>query len=199
MLTEKEICNIEGCTNKCYNKHICRKHHQEKKRKETEYNWNCYNWNRYVRGIGTSSYERPFFKKDDMIWREKVLERDGYTCQNCGFIGLFNINLNVRGICAHHMNNWLQYPKDRFNTDNGITLCEDCHKKIHKGRGRSTLKNNLEFFNLNILDVIENNKKINSFKMVQFRILGEVSYPYKNFEDYCNQNKGGLLGNFSES
>jgi len=61
-------------------------------------------------------------------WRKDVFERDNYTCQICGD----NRGGNLR---AHHIipfkeclkkNNGLE-----FDINNGITLCESCHKKLH--------------------------------------------------------------------
>ena len=60
-------------------------------------------------------------------WRSFVYQRDNWTCQNCGKVGH---NLN-----AHHIKEFSKYPKLRFDVDNGITLCEDCHKKVHKRMG----------------------------------------------------------------
>lgn len=57
-------------------------------------------------------------------WREKVFERDDYTCQICGKRGG---DLN-----AHHIKPFARYPELRTDLDNGITLCVDCHKKAHK-------------------------------------------------------------------
>lgn len=57
---------------------------------------------------------------DIRIWREKVFERDGYTCQKC---------LKVGGhLQAHHIKSFANYPKLRFVVKNGITLCHNCHK-----------------------------------------------------------------------
>lgn len=56
-------------------------------------------------------------------WRINVFVRDEYTCQKCFKVGG---ELN-----AHHINSFKDFPDQRFNTDNGITLCKSCHKKIH--------------------------------------------------------------------
>ena len=56
-------------------------------------------------------------------WRKSVFERDGYTCQICGQYGG---KLN-----AHHKERFADCPEKRLDVDNGITLCEDCHKKVH--------------------------------------------------------------------
>lgn len=58
-------------------------------------------------------------------WRNSVFERDDFTCQICGDSGGGNLN-------AHHVKEWAKYPELRFNLDNGITLCKDCHVNIHK-------------------------------------------------------------------
>jgi len=62
------------------------------------------------------------FKK----WRIKVFSRDDFTCQICEKVGG---KLN-----AHHIKSWKNYPKLRYVENNGITLCENCHKEIHRNK-----------------------------------------------------------------
>ena len=63
-------------------------------------------------------------------WRDAVFKRDMYACQRCGKIG---VRLN-----AHHIKPWAKYEELRFDVNNGLTLCEGCHKYIHKEmRGRT--------------------------------------------------------------
>ena len=64
-------------------------------------------------------------KLDIDIWKKSVKERDLYTCQRCGAI------LTPRTAHAHHKLPVWFMPKLQFNTDNGITLCKQCHKQIH--------------------------------------------------------------------
>ena len=54
-------------------------------------------------------------------WRKSVLERDLFTCQDCG---------ETNNIAAHHIKSVIGFPRLIFNVDNGLTLCKDCHK-IH--------------------------------------------------------------------
>jgi len=34
---------------------------------------------------------------------------------------------------AHHILSFKEYPEAREKVENGITLCEKCHKKLHYG------------------------------------------------------------------
>ena len=57
-------------------------------------------------------------------WRKNIFERDRYTCQICNKTGCI---LN-----AHHIKSFKDYHDLRYVLDNGVTLCEKCHKEIHK-------------------------------------------------------------------
>jgi len=57
-------------------------------------------------------------------WRTTVFERDDYTCQNCG---ARNGNGKYVYLEAHHIKSWAEFPELRFDVNNGITLCKNCH------------------------------------------------------------------------
>lgn len=59
-------------------------------------------------------------------WRIKVFIRDNYTCQECG---ARNGNGKRIDLQAHHIKPYAIFPKLRFDINNGITLCLDCHKQ----------------------------------------------------------------------
>ena len=62
--------------------------------------------------------------KEYQEWRNKVFQRDNFTCQICG----------TRGgkLEAHHLLRFVDYPKLRLEISNGITLCKKCHRKLHR-------------------------------------------------------------------
>lgn len=57
-------------------------------------------------------------------WKRLVLERDNYTCQECG-------RTDRNKIHAHHIVPFDESIELRFVLSNGKTLCTTCHNKIH--------------------------------------------------------------------
>ena len=62
-----------------------------------------------------------------IAWRKAVFERDNYTCQYCGKRG--------GKLCSHHIKRYHSHIELRTDVDNGITLCERCHKELHHKEG----------------------------------------------------------------
>lgn len=77
-----------------------------------------------------TDYERVVGRKTikDTIWREKVYEKDNYTCVACGDNRGGNLN-------AHHLYSHNRYIDKRYDVNNGVTLCEACHKAFHDKYG----------------------------------------------------------------
>lgn len=59
-------------------------------------------------------------------WKWDVIRRDNYTCQICG-------KKMTKGFVVHHIVGWDEDESKRYDMDNGLTLCKDCHIKLHYG------------------------------------------------------------------
>lgn len=83
------------------------------------------------------------YKPENRVFIKTVMERDEYTCQICYKTG--------GSLAVHHLNGYNWDIKNRYNPDNGITLCEDCHRDFHKvyGKGNNTKEQFDEYANPN--------------------------------------------------
>jgi 5-methylcytosine-specific restriction endonuclease McrA len=70
---------------------------------------------------------------------QKVFKRDRYACIVCGKKG--------GELASHHLESWNTNPGKRFDIDNVVTLCKQCHNGFHRqyGRGDNTQKQFDEF------------------------------------------------------
>jgi len=87
---------------------------------EKQPNWKGGKTPRYKHTTSTLKYKK---------WRMAVFMRDNFTCQFCGIRGVY--------LEAHHIKSWKNFPELRFDLDNGITLCKDCHKLTNNYKGHN--------------------------------------------------------------
>lgn len=80
--------------------------------------------NKMKNGYKTTQSHRIRISKKFSDWKDFVFKRDDYTCQLCQKRGGIELN-------AHHIEYFHKYPELRFDVNNGITLCVECHKDIH--------------------------------------------------------------------
>jgi len=95
------------------------------------------NW----KGGKTSTMDKLRNSAEYNEWRRLVFERDNYTCQCC--------NRKTHNNEAHHLNNFADFEDLRFNVNNGITLCTECHNPNRVGSfhyENGTLNNTQEQF-----------------------------------------------------
>lgn len=62
-------------------------------------------------------------QKKSLAWRNQVLLRDDFECKKCK---------TSWSLEAHHIYSYKHEPDLRYDINNGITLCFDCHKQFHK-------------------------------------------------------------------
>jgi hypothetical protein len=90
---------------------------------EKEGHWN---WKEGISFLSPSMHHR---NKSYKIWRESVYARDNYTCRMCGAHSGLDGTIVLN---PHHILRYSLFPAHRYDTRNGITLCVDCHKFVHR-------------------------------------------------------------------
>lgn len=82
--------------------------------------------------MSDSHHERG--KMSEMGLQTQCFERDNFTCNLC----------YIRGVelHAHHLNGWRDYPEQRFDLANLVTLCNPCHKTFHAACGNGKVAPN---------------------------------------------------------
>lgn len=78
--------------------------------------------------------KRKFY--DDNYWRKlskKVLERDGYECQECKKLGKLSIKQQNKKLDVHHIKELEQYPELAYDISNLETVCV-MHHNILDGK-----------------------------------------------------------------
>ena len=71
----------------------------------------------------TAEYQKIRNSEEYNQWRLQVFNRDGFKCASCEKPG--------KGIHAHHIKSFSEYPELRLDIDNGVTLCKKCHAELH--------------------------------------------------------------------
>ena len=107
-----------------------------KKRKSYQYIANYFNVSRQNIWTIANNYKSPNKKIniDKVIFggnKEKALFRDDYKCQICWTTEKKHQKLFKRSLCTHHLNQ----NKKNNTLKNLMTLCIQCHTKIHQNKG----------------------------------------------------------------
>ena len=81
-------------------------------------------------GISKLKIYKHYRNKEYIDWRKQVFQRDNFTCLNCGNRSSVS---NPVVIHPHHINSYTNFPAQRYDIDNGVTLCVPCHHQLHWG------------------------------------------------------------------
>lgn len=65
-------------------------------------------------------------------WKQEVKKQANYTCDCCGQVG--------GKLCSHHLNDYKHFSNERLELNNGVCLCEFCHKEFHQWMGGNKIK-----------------------------------------------------------
>ena len=88
-------------------------------------------YRRYHKLLKEQSEKKPVLDKHQRPpeiykWRRYILNRDDNKCMRCG---------SETRLEAHHIYGYKENEDYRFDVNNGITLCHECHKEYHKRYG----------------------------------------------------------------
>jgi hypothetical protein len=111
----KMSCEHYGCLQCCY----------ESRKGEGNSNWNP--------NLTEEDRIKRRYILENEIWRKEVFQRDDYTCIVCGRRGC--------SLEAHHLNGYHWAIDERFDVDNGVTLCFNCHSQKVSGSFHSIYGN----------------------------------------------------------
>lgn len=71
--------------------------------------------------------EKKLIRKN---FRDACYKRDKYCCATCGFKS--SVEKAEEQLDAHHITDRNELPNGGYVKENGISLCEECHKKAEE-------------------------------------------------------------------
>lgn len=125
-------------------------------------------------------------------WRDQVYERDGYACVMCGSKDYIEV---------HHKKDFVEFPELRYELSNGITLCKQCHSKIHNSvnqkkpsdnQNKPNVVSSKPNVNVNDNENVNENENVNDKNNMPSGTSADRTpeYPYKAVIDYLNTKMG---------
>ncbi len=119
----KKICPGKGCNNKidrkdkycsiCSEKRILEKREHNRK------------YDQYVRDEKIKEF---YHSREWKLFREQILIRDNYLCQEC-----LKENIITQAGIVHHIVEVRHDYHKRLIKDNCMSICKNCHNSIHRG------------------------------------------------------------------
>ena len=96
--------------------------------------WNKGKENLFIKGEKNPNWNGGISKENETIrgsikyriWVDSVFAKDNCQCKKCNEV------MMPYKLTAHHILNFAIYKELRFDINNGITFCKNCHKLFHK-------------------------------------------------------------------
>lgn len=82
----------------------------------------------YKPNLTDEERERKGRDRKSKSWSLEIKRRDNFKCMLCG-------DGKGGNLVSHHLNGYSDFPKQRYDYTNGITLCNVCHKRFHDSYG----------------------------------------------------------------
>jgi len=102
----------------------------------------CWNWKGGISKIDKLCRDMREYKE----WRSDVFTRDNWTCQTCKITGIYVTAHHKKGfnkiITEHNIKTMddARLCNELWDRNNGVTLCEECHKLTDNYKGKSINK-----------------------------------------------------------
>jgi 5-methylcytosine-specific restriction endonuclease McrA len=76
--------------------------------------------------------ERVTLTPEWAAWRKQVFQRDGYRCIMCPRTPAAALAFRAlrKHLEPHHIRRKIDFPQLMYEVDNGVTLCNSCHKMV---------------------------------------------------------------------
>ncbi len=135
---KNRLCDIDGCDKKHKANGLCENHYASKwnrdnpeivkrnnkiwtsKNPEKILSYNIKSLSRIGKTLNMNSMEYQYAQQS---WSIMIRKLDNKTCKNCN---------SKEKLHAHHIMPKSLFPKLALDVNNGITLCETCHRNIHE-------------------------------------------------------------------
>jgi hypothetical protein len=78
---------------------------------------------RYNPNINDEWRDKHQKRSELKLWANSVKKRDDFKCMICS---------STNNPEAHHLYSYMAHPNDRYDINNGVTLCKEHHIEFHK-------------------------------------------------------------------
>ena len=124
-----KLCKSDCCTNYVFSHGYCRRHQGER----TDEKWlkklnTAVTGRKPIQKVSKRRAKKIIDRKQlDEIFYESIWSCNPHVCENC----VQNLGNEPGTFNFHHILEKAKYPLFRYNTENIMLLCWDCHQEAH--------------------------------------------------------------------